>query len=63
MAAGFNNAATADMLRLSGKSIQNQINQLYSHLEINSGDHLVQPRVQAVLTYADRLSAVASKAS
>ena len=57
MAAGFTNTAIAEMLHLRGKSIENQINQLYQRLQIEPGDALVQPRVRAVLAYAEKFAA------
>lgn len=60
MAAGFTNTAIADMLRLRGKFIENQINQLYQRLQIEPGDASVQPRVRAVLTCAEKFAAAGS---
>lgn len=51
MAEGFTNAAIADALRLTQKTVENQINNLYQVLEIDRQDTSVQPRVKAVLTY------------
>jgi DNA-binding NarL/FixJ family response regulator len=60
MAAGLTNTAVAKMLHLRGKSIENQINQLYQRLQIEPGDALVQPRVRAVLAYAEKFAASGS---
>ncbi|HEV2283831.1 MAG TPA: response regulator transcription factor [bacterium] len=60
MAAGFTNRAIAGILRLSGKSIENRINQLYQRLLIDANDARVQPRVQAVLAYTQTLAVAAA---
>ena len=51
MADGLSNPAIAETLRLHGKSVENQINQVYSRLEIDRQDACVQPRIRAVLEY------------
>lgn len=51
IAQGFTNAAIAQQLSLAGKSVENQINQLYQQLDIDRGDPTLQPRVKAVLIY------------
>ncbi|HLY21686.1 MAG TPA: response regulator transcription factor [bacterium] len=59
MAAGFTNSAIAGILELSGKSIENQINQVYQRLLIDAKHEHVQPRVHAVLAYAQALAVAA----
>lgn len=51
IAQGYTNAAIADQLGLSEKSVQNHINSLYQQLDLDREDSSVQPRVTAVLTY------------
>lgn len=51
IAQGFTNAAIAQRLNLAGKSVENQINQLYQQLDIDREDPSLQPRVRAVLIY------------
>ncbi len=51
IAQGFTNAAIAQRLGLSEKSIENQTTLLYQQLEIDRSDSSVQPRVRAVLRY------------
>ncbi len=51
MAGGLSNPAIAETLRLHGKSVENQINQVYSRLEIDRRDARVQPRIRAILAY------------
>ena len=48
---GFNNATIASNLVLSEKSVENQINLIYQHLEVRRDEGSVHPRVKAVLTY------------
>jgi DNA-binding NarL/FixJ family response regulator len=51
MAEGFTNGAIADRLGISAKSVENHINQLYQHLDIDRGDATVHARVRSVLLY------------
>lgn len=51
IAQGFSNAAIAERLVLSVKSVENQINLLYQQMDITRENPSVQPRVKAVLTY------------
>jgi len=51
IAQGFTNAAIADALVLSEKSIEKHVSSLYDVLEIDRADRTVSPRVQAVLMY------------
>lgn len=51
IAQGYTNAAIAEQLVLSEKSVQNHINSLYQQLDLDRADSSVQPRVTAVLTY------------
>jgi len=51
IAQGFTNAAIAQQLTLSEKSVENQINLLYQQLEVDRGRSALHPRVKAVLTY------------
>ena len=53
IAEGFTNAAIADELGLTVKSVENQINGLYQALGIDREDRFVQPRVSAVLIYLE----------
>lgn len=53
IAEGYTNAAIADQLGLTVKSVENQINGLYQTLYIDREDRYVQPRVNAVLIYLD----------
>lgn len=56
IAQGYTNAAIADQLGLSEKSVQNHINSLYQQLGLDREDASVQPRVTAVLTYLQETS-------
>ncbi len=51
IAQGFSNAAIAQQLVLSEKSVENQINVIYQQLDLRRTNSSVQPRVMAVLTY------------
>ena len=51
IAQGFTNAAIADALVLSEKSVEKHVSSLYDVLEIDRADRTVSPRVQAVLMY------------
>ncbi len=51
IAEGLTNAAIARRLRLSEKTVENQINLLYQQLGTGRSDATVHPRVKAVLTY------------
>lgn len=53
IAEGFTNAAIAEELGLTVKSVENQINGLYQALGIDREDRFVQPRVNAVLIYLE----------
>lgn len=53
LAQGLTNRAIAQQLVLTEKSVENQINTIYQHLEIDRGDTTIQPRVHAVLSYLD----------
>ena len=57
IAEGFTNAAIADELGLTVKSVENQINGLYQALSIDREDRFVQPRVSAVLIYLENTQA------
>lgn len=51
MAQGYTNAAIAEALNITAKSVENQINLIYQQLNIDRTDRSVQPRVTAVLEY------------
>ncbi|MBE3590634.1 MAG: response regulator transcription factor [Firmicutes bacterium] len=51
MAQGFHNGAIARRLRLTAKSVENQIHALYQALGIKEEADWAHPRVQAVLIY------------
>lgn len=51
MAQGYNNAAIAEQLVLSEKSVENYINAIYQELNIFRTEEPVHPRVRAVLAY------------
>lgn len=51
MAQGYTNAAISEALGITAKSVENQINLIYQHLDIDRSDRSVQPRVTAVLEY------------
>jgi DNA-binding NarL/FixJ family response regulator len=51
IAQGYTNAAIAEKLVLTEKSVENQINVLYQQIEIDRSNPAIQPRVTAVLTY------------
>lgn len=51
IAQGFTNAAIADALVLTEKSVEKHVSSLYDALEIDRGDSAVSPRVEAVLRY------------
>lgn len=51
IAQGYTNAAIAERLFLTEKSVENQINTLYQQLQIDRSNSSVQPRVTAVLAY------------
>lgn len=50
MAQGYNNAAIADQLSISEKSVENYVNAIYQALNVRS-EAETHPRVQAVLCY------------
>ena len=50
IAQGYNNAAIADRLRLSGKSVETYINAIYQELHV-SGEPDIHARVRATLAY------------
>lgn len=50
MAQGYNNAAIAERIAISEKSVENYINVIFQELEI-SREEPIHPRVKAVLTY------------
>jgi DNA-binding NarL/FixJ family response regulator len=54
IAQGFTNAAIADALVLTEKSVEKHVSSLYDVLEINRADPTVSPRVQAVLRYLNQ---------
>jgi DNA-binding NarL/FixJ family response regulator len=51
IAQGFTNAGIANVVQVTEKSVENQINQLYHVLEIERGSSGSHPRVKAVLLY------------
>lgn len=51
IAEGLTNAGIARRLRLSEKTVENQINLLYQQLGIGRSDSAFHPRVKAALTY------------
>lgn len=51
IAQGFTNAAIAEALVLTEKSVEKHVSSLYDVLEINRSDPTLSPRVQAVLIY------------
>ena len=53
IAQGFTNAAIAQRLTLTLKSVENQINLMYQSLGIEGQDSTLQPRVVAVLRYLE----------
>lgn len=54
VAQGFTNAAIADRLVISEKSVENQLNVIYQHLEIDRRHSNLHPRVKAVLLYLEQ---------
>lgn len=56
IAQGYTNAAIAERLFLTEKSVENQINILYQQLSIDRSNSAVQPRVTAVLKYLETTS-------
>ena len=63
VAQGFTNAAIADQLHLSLKSVENHINGLYQELGIDRADRNVHPRVKAVIQYLGELSGRSAEAA
>jgi DNA-binding NarL/FixJ family response regulator len=57
IAQGYTNAAIADQLVLSEKSVENYTNQIYQQLKIGGADTSMHPRVTAALLYVDGSSA------
>lgn len=57
IAEGLSNAAIAQRLLLSEKSVENQIGLIYSKLDIDRERTAVHPRVKAVLLYLQQQSA------
>lgn len=55
IAQGYTNAAIAEHLQLSVKTVANHINALYEELGIDRDDGSLQPRVRAVLAYLQEL--------
>ncbi|HEX6512268.1 MAG TPA: response regulator transcription factor [Chloroflexota bacterium] len=53
IALGFTNAAVAQALVLTEKSVEKHVSSLYDALEIERGDPATTPRVQAVLRYLE----------
>jgi DNA-binding NarL/FixJ family response regulator len=51
IAAGYTNAAIADRLVLSPRTIENQLNQLYRELGLAADQRELNPRVRAALVY------------
>ncbi|HVA24098.1 MAG TPA: response regulator transcription factor [Chloroflexota bacterium] len=51
IAQGFTNAAIANALVLTEKSVEKHVSSLYDMLDINRADSTLSPRVQAVLMY------------
>jgi DNA-binding NarL/FixJ family response regulator len=51
IAQGFTNAAIAEALVLTEKSVEKHVSSLYDSLDIDRGDSALTPRVQAVLLY------------
>lgn len=51
IAQGYTNAAVAERLGVTSKTVENQINVIYRELGIDPADATLQPRVQAVLAY------------
>ncbi len=51
VAQGYSNAAIAEDLAVSRKTVENQINGIFRALTLDPDDHGVQARVQAVLAY------------
>lgn len=62
IAQGYTNAAIAEKLVLSEKSVQNHINNLYQQLDLDREDGSVQPRVTAVLMYLQETQTGLSRA-
>ncbi len=58
IAQGFSNAAIAQNLGLSLKTVENQNNLIYQEMAISQEDNSLQPRVQAVLTYLKEIRAI-----
>lgn len=54
IAQGFTNAAIADRLVLTEKSVEKHVSSLYDALEIDRADPTLSPRVQAVLMYLNQ---------
>ncbi|MBE3557540.1 MAG: response regulator transcription factor [Firmicutes bacterium] len=57
MAEGYNNAAIAQRLYLTEKSVENQINAIYQALGVHIDRKQHHPRVQAVLAYLNAVGA------
>jgi DNA-binding NarL/FixJ family response regulator len=53
IAQGYTNTGIADLLKVTEKSIENQINQLYQALDIDRSNGGIHPRVKAVLIYLE----------
>lgn len=51
MARGYSNAAIAEHLGLSLKSVENQINVIYQHIGVGGPNAAIHPRVAAVLAF------------
>ena len=55
LAQGYSNAAIGQQLELSAKTVENNINSLYTSLGIKTQNSEVHPRVSAVLIYLESL--------
>lgn len=51
LAQGYSNHGIAERLGITVKSVENQINEMLSRLEVDAGDPRINPRVAAVLCY------------
>ncbi|HEX6972223.1 MAG TPA: response regulator transcription factor, partial [Limnochordia bacterium] len=57
LAQGFSNAAIAQQLGATTKSVENQVSAIYRELDIDGTDRSTHPRVLAVLRYLHAVSA------
>lgn len=61
MAAGHSNRAIADTVHVSVKTVERMLSSIYAKLGIDARDEASNPRVQAVLLFAEATGAAASR--